>query len=70
MTCVQPRRGGLGVKRLYPLMLNESPQQAKKAKASLPTQSEGPTIHELESTDILPEELFNEEAESLVQVCF
>lgn len=48
-------------------MLNESPQQ-KKAKSNLPVNSEGPTIHELESTDILSDELFTEETESLGQV--
>lgn len=49
-------------------MINESPEQNKKAKTSLPAQSEGPTIHELDSTDILPEELFNDDVEPLGQV--
>lgn len=51
-------------------MLNESPEQNKKAKTGLPTNTEGPTIHELDSTDILPEELFTDDTESLAQVLF
>ncbi|KAF2885778.1 hypothetical protein ILUMI_20413 [Ignelater luminosus] len=50
--------GGLGVKRRFPLMINESPIKKQK-----PNSSDGPTIHELDSAEVLPEELFGEEAE-------
>lgn len=64
MTCVHPRPGGLGVKRRYPLMLNENP--AKKSKRV--NNIEGPTIHELDSADLLSEELLQDETDSLGQV--
>lgn len=69
MTCVhQPRHSGLsGVKRRYPLMLNENP--SKKNKSNTPSNSEGPTIHELDNADVLPDDLFVEENDSLGQVC-
>lgn len=55
------------MKRRYPLMINESP--AKKVMANKEsTNTEGPTIHELDNAEVLPEELFGEEAEALVQV--
>lgn len=50
--------GGLGVKRLYPLMINESPQPTKKSKGTSSTTSDGPTIHELDGSNVLPDELF------------
>lgn len=58
VTIVQPntRMSGLGVKRHYPLMLNECPQSKKAKKAPM----EGPTIHELDTTESVPEELFEE----------
>lgn len=52
LTVVQPstRRGGLGVKRRYPLMLNENPEKKQKKP------QDGPTIHELDSAEVVPED--------------
>lgn len=63
VTCVHPRPGGLGVKRRYPLMLNESPPKKSKRVNNV----EGPTIHELDSADLLSEELLQDDSE-LAQV--
>lgn len=63
-----PRHSGLsGVKRRYPLMLNENP--SKKNKSNVPSNSEGPTIHELDNAEALSDDLFAEENDSLGQVC-
>ncbi|KAF5284323.1 hypothetical protein FQA39_LY04616 [Lamprigera yunnana] len=53
VTVVQPaaRRGGSGVKRRFHLMLNENPE--KRQKLSM----DGPTIHELDNAEVLPDEL-------------
>lgn len=58
VTIVQPtgRMSGLGVKRHFPLMINENP---KKPKTST-TSTEGPTIHELDN-DVLSESYLNDE---------
>lgn len=52
------------MKRRFPLMLNENP--TKKTKSNTPTNSEGPTIHELDNA---ADELFADENESSGQVC-
>lgn len=63
-----PRHSGLsGVKRRYPLMLNENP--SKKSKAAVSSSSEGPTIHELDNAEVVSDDLFTEETDSLGQVC-
>lgn len=50
-------------------MLNESPHKKSKSNNNVAVNSsEGPTIHELDNADVLSEELFQEEAESLGQV--
>lgn len=46
-------------------MLNETP---KKHKSNTINNTEGPTIHELDNAEALPDELFAEETESLGQV--
>lgn len=47
VTIVQPSRiGGLGVKRRYPLMINESPTKKQRKPST------GPTIHELDTVDL------------------
>lgn len=58
VTIVQPnaRMGGLGVKRHYPLMLSECPQAKRNKKET----NDGPMIHELDNSDTVPEELFEE----------
>lgn len=63
VTIVQPntRMGGLGVKRHYPLMLSECPEAKQDKKES----TEGPTIHELDNSDTVPEELFEDRDELL-----
>lgn len=68
VTIVQPntRMGGLGVKRHYPLMLSECPQAAKKEKRS-EHPKEGPTIHELDNSETVPEELFEDERNEFLQ---
>ncbi|XP_022914900.1 heat shock factor protein 1 isoform X2 [Onthophagus taurus] len=57
VTIYQPagtgRMSGLGVKRRYPLMLSEGPE--KKARSV-----EGPTIHEIDQSDQLPDGLVEE----------
>ena len=46
------RNAGLGMKRRYPLMIDDpSRQHAKQAKMSKPHHSSGPAIHELETSD-------------------
>ncbi|KAK5644562.1 hypothetical protein RI129_005862 [Pyrocoelia pectoralis] len=64
LTVVQPstRRGGLGVKRRYPLMLNENPE--KKPKKS----QDGPTIHELDSAEVLPDDFLQVDVGEIPQV--
>lgn len=64
MTVVQPstRRGGLGVKRRYPLMLNENPEKKQKSN------SEGPIIHELDSADLSAEDLLHDSEGEVAQV--
>ena len=51
VTIVQPstRMGGLGVKRQYPLMINECPKRARTSSETA-TSSDGPVIHELDET--------------------
>ncbi|KRT84852.1 hypothetical protein AMK59_1172, partial [Oryctes borbonicus] len=63
VTIVQPstRMGGIGVKRHYPLMLSECPQAKKEKKQT----TEGPTIHELDNSETVPEELFEDKQEFL-----
>ncbi|GJQ65202.1 putative sequence-specific DNA binding protein [Trypoxylus dichotomus] len=63
VTIVQPntRMGGLGVKRHYPLMLSECPPMKKEKKQT----TEGPTIHELDNSETVPEELFEDKEEFL-----
>ncbi|XP_017770603.1 PREDICTED: heat shock factor protein isoform X2 [Nicrophorus vespilloides] len=69
VTIVQPtgRMSGLGVKRRYPLMLNENPKKPKSSKSSSTT-SEGPIIHELDNTELPQEDLLiNTDLEQEVQ---
>lgn len=47
-------------------MLNENPSKKHKSNAS--ANSEGPTIHELDNAEVLSDELFADENESLEQV--
>lgn len=57
VTIVQPARGGLGglgVKRRYPLMLNDA-RYSKQSKTEL--SSDGPTIHELDAETALTDSL-------------
>ncbi|GLV45116.1 Heat shock factor [Carabus blaptoides fortunei] len=57
VTIVQPARGGLGglgVKRRYPLMLNNT-RYSKQSKKEL--SSDGPTIHELDAETALTDSL-------------
>ncbi|KAF5296649.1 hypothetical protein FQR65_LT10189 [Abscondita terminalis] len=57
MTVVQPstrRGGGIGVKRRYPLMIHANPEKKQKLF------SDGPTIHELDSSDVLTEDMLSD----------
>ncbi|KAK9746577.1 HSF-type DNA-binding [Popillia japonica] len=67
VTIVQPstRMGGLGVKRHFPLMLSECPD-GKKEKRREPSK-EGPTIHELDNSETVPEKLFEDDRNEFLQ---
>ncbi|KAL6267894.1 hypothetical protein P5V15_000964 [Pogonomyrmex californicus] len=53
VTLVQPSRGGLSVKRRYPLMIDDSSCPHKQSKVSKPQASPtGPVIHELDASDL------------------
>lgn len=47
-------------------MLNENP--SKKQKSNTSSNSEGPTIHELDNAEVLSDDLFADENDTLAQV--
>ncbi|KAK4875133.1 hypothetical protein RN001_011555 [Aquatica leii] len=64
MTVVQPstrRGGGIGVKRRYPLMIHATPEKKQKIF------SDGPTIHELDSSEVLADDLLQDTDAAQVQ---